>query len=199
MVDVDGVLIHGRPEDGRHWQASLEKDLGLSPERLQQEFFLPDWENILLGRAALMDQLAPALQKIAPHVSPEDFVSYWLRQDSRLDLELLNEICLIRSAGRRVYLATNQEHVRAAYLLEELGLSGVTDGICYSARLGARKPEAAFFAKASSCTPFDPGELLLIDDNLQNIHAALAAGWKALHWTAGSSPEAIRTALGQER
>jgi hypothetical protein len=30
MVDVDGVLVDGRPEDGRHWTTSLEEDLGFS-------------------------------------------------------------------------------------------------------------------------------------------------------------------------
>src|SRR5262249_22970093 len=30
MLDVDGVLVDGRPEDGRHWHTSIEEDLGLS-------------------------------------------------------------------------------------------------------------------------------------------------------------------------
>ena len=25
MLDVDGVLIDGRPEDGRHWQTSIDQ------------------------------------------------------------------------------------------------------------------------------------------------------------------------------
>ena len=39
MVDVDGVLITGRPADGRHWAADLEADLGLSFEKIHTEFF----------------------------------------------------------------------------------------------------------------------------------------------------------------
>src|SRR5688500_18303095 len=27
MVDVDGVLVDGRPEDGRHWQTSIRESL----------------------------------------------------------------------------------------------------------------------------------------------------------------------------
>jgi putative hydrolase of the HAD superfamily len=41
MVDVDGVLITGRPPDGRHWAADLEADLGLGFENLQTAFFKP--------------------------------------------------------------------------------------------------------------------------------------------------------------
>ena len=59
MVNVDGVLVDGRPEDGKHWQTFLEHDFGITPELLRQEFFEPYWEDIVLGRAALMDHLAP--------------------------------------------------------------------------------------------------------------------------------------------
>ncbi len=38
MLDVDGVLVDGRPSDGRHWAASLEADLGLSFAVLQDAF-----------------------------------------------------------------------------------------------------------------------------------------------------------------
>lgn len=195
MIDVDGVLVNGRPHDGRHWSASLEEDLGLSPERLQREFFAPFWEDIVLGRAALMDYLAPFLERIAPHVVPERFIAYWFQQDSRLAVALLQEISLLRSEGIRVYLATNQEHMRAAYLMQKLGLSNYLDGIYYSAQLGVKKPDGDFFASVCSHAGFDARELLLVDDSRQNIDAAVAAGWNALHWNSGCSPELIRTSL----
>jgi hypothetical protein len=69
MVDVDGALVDGRPEEGRHWHTSLEEDFGFASDTLQDEFFAPYWENIVLGRAGLMAHLVTALQKIAPHVS----------------------------------------------------------------------------------------------------------------------------------
>ena len=150
MVDVDGVLVDGRPEDGRHWQTSLEEDLGFTADTLREQFFAPYWENIVLGRAGLMEHLQTALQKIAPHVSPAKFVSYWFERDSRLVAPLLPEFALVRSAGIQVYLATNQEHLRAAYLMEKLGLAEHVDGIFYSARLGARKPDMEFFVKVQA-------------------------------------------------
>ena len=58
MVDVDGVLIDGRPEDGRQWQASVEEDLGFPSDALHEQFFAPHWENIVLGRAGLMEHCA---------------------------------------------------------------------------------------------------------------------------------------------
>jgi putative hydrolase of the HAD superfamily len=107
MVDVDGVVIDGRLEYGRHWLTSVEQDFGFTSDALHEQFFAPYWENIVPGRAGLVEHLSTALQKIAPHVSPATFVSYWFERDSRLATPLLAELSLIRATGIRVYLATN--------------------------------------------------------------------------------------------
>jgi putative hydrolase of the HAD superfamily len=193
MVDVDGVLVDGRPEDGRHWQASLEADLGFTSDALHEHFFAPCWEDVVIGRGGLMEHLTPALQKIAPHVSPAQLVSYWFEMDSRLVAPLLAELSRVRSAGVRVYLATNQEHLRAAYLMEKMGLAEHVDGIFYSAHLGAKKPDLEFFARVQAAVGLCGEELLLIDDSRQNIEAARQAGWQALHWTEHSSPDILRS------
>ena len=193
MVDVDGVLVDGRPEDGRHWLTSIEEDLGFPSDTLHEQFFAPYWDDIVVGRAGLMEHLTTALQRIAPQVSPAKFVSYWFERDSRLLAPLLGEFSFVRSAGIRVYLATNQEHLRAAYLMERLGLAEHVDGIFYSARLGAKKPDMEFFARVQAAVGLRGEEMLLIDDSRQNVDAALGAGWQGLHWTKDSSPEIVRS------
>jgi putative hydrolase of the HAD superfamily len=193
MVDVDGVLVEGRPADGRHWQAELEADLGVTPEALHQHFFAPHWDDIIVGRAGLMERLIAALQRIAPHVSPARLVSYWFEHDARLVTALITELSLLRAAGVRVYLATNQEHLRAGYLMDTLGFRELVDGMFYSARLGTKKPEPHFFAKVSAAVGLPGPELLLIDDSRVNVDAALRAGWRALHWTAKTSPTIVRS------
>ena len=92
-----------------------------------------------------------------------------------------------------MYLATNQEHLRAAYLMDTVGLAEHVDGIFYSARLGAKKPQMEFFAKVQAAVGLRGDDLLLIDDSLHNVEAALQAGWRALHWTAESSPSIVRS------
>nr|CAD6602116.1 haloacid dehalogenase [arsenite-oxidising bacterium NT-25]CAD6606542.1 haloacid dehalogenase [Rhizobium sp. TCK] len=69
MIDVDCVLVCGRPSDGRPWASTVEDDLGLPVADLQREFFSPYWDEIVLCRAALVDHLKPVLAKIAPHLS----------------------------------------------------------------------------------------------------------------------------------
>lgn len=183
MVDVDGVLVRGRPDDGRRWSTSLEEDLGLAVEALQRAFFAIHWDEVLTGRATLDDRLAPVLAAIAPHLTVNRLVDYWFRQDSRLDRDLLRQLERIRARGIGIHLATNQEHRRARYLMETVGLEKHVDGICHSAALGWRKPEPEFFQAAAARAGLPAADLLLIDDLAENIHAAAAAGWQTLHWT----------------
>ncbi|MBZ6076224.1 HAD-IA family hydrolase [Microvirga puerhi] len=183
MVDVDGVLIRGR-SDGRHWSATLEADLGLSPECLHREFFEKYWDDVIVGRVLLADALAPVLRHIAPDLSVEQLISYWFENDSYLDRALLEDLGDVRAAGIAVYLATNQEHMRADYLLREVGLAAHVDGIFYSAQLGVRKPQPAFYeAAATRAGLASSSAILLIDDTLENVRAAQAIGWRGLHWT----------------
>jgi putative hydrolase of the HAD superfamily len=196
MMDVDGVLVHGRPEDRRHWSTSIEEDLGLRNNDLQREFFDVYWEDVVLGRVMLADSLSPVLDKIAPHLTPDRLIAYWFERDSRLDRELLQELAAIRSAGILIYLATNQEHQRAHYLMRTVGLAEHVDGIHYSAQIGARKPNRDFFDKVASTMGFPASELLLVDDSPDNTRAAQAAGWKAFHWTGRKS---LTETLGEMR
>ena len=128
MIDVDGVLVTGRPSDGLHWATDLEADLGLSSAILQDAWFRRHWQDIVTGRADLRERLASILAQIAPQLSAEQVMEYWFRQDSRLNHQLLDDLTTFRRGGYRVYLATNQEHERVRYLMETLGLATHVDG-----------------------------------------------------------------------
>lgn len=183
MIDVDGVLVEGRPSDGRHWATSLEADLGLRFELLQDVFFKRYWDLIVTGRTALREQLAAILSNIAPALTADEVLSYWFRQDARLNQELVNDLAMIRAAGSPVYLATNQEHERARDIMNVLGLAAHVDGCYYSAAVGHRKPSAEFFAFVAADAGLAAPELLLIDDDEDNIKGARKSGWHAAQWT----------------
>ncbi|WP_051435111.1 HAD family hydrolase [Microvirga flocculans] len=183
MVDVDGVLVRGRSDDGRHWSMSLEADLGISADDLHREFFAVYWDEIVIGRAALADRLRPVLRKIAPHLTAEQLIEYWFSRDARLDESLLADLIQLRSSGIQIHLATNQEHLRAKYLLDKLGLAKHVDSIQYSAQIGAKKPEPEFFRAVVARTGFNPSDILLIDDAARNVQGAKAMGWSAALWT----------------
>ncbi len=182
MLDVDGVVITGRPDDGKPWSTTLASDLGIDPNRLQTAFFRPYWAQIVAGKRGLAETLAVCLPRVGAKVSPTEFIAYWFARDARVNAEVLDDIAFLRRSGLQVHLCTNQDHLRAAYLMKDLGLAAHVDGILYSAALGARKPERGFFTTARAQLGLPPDALLLVDDSRANITAARKAGWRACLW-----------------
>lgn len=187
MLDVDGVVVNGRPEDGQSWATDLERDLGVAPEQLQAIFFAPHWADIVIGRKNLYDVLDACMPELSPSLNAQEFIDYWFAKDSRVDQAVLAECEKLRGRGARIFLATNQEHMRAAYLMERLGLRDHVDGMVYSAQIAARKPQREFFDAAAKLSGAAPEDSLLVDDTRANVDAALDAGWRAMHWSEGSS------------
>ncbi len=182
MLDVDGVLVSGRPTDGHTWTHKLYEDLGIDPDLLVQEFFAREWQDVVTGRRDLHPALALSLQRLGASVTAKELTSYWFEMDSRLMQSVLTDCRTAREWGHQIYLTTNQEHLRAQYLMNTLGLKGEVDGIVYSAEAGCQKPFPAFFSYAADITGREPSEMLLVDDTRANIDGARSAGWRAVHW-----------------
>jgi putative hydrolase of the HAD superfamily len=189
MVDVDGVIVH--PAHAGGWSERLEADLGLPVAALQDHFFRPHWGDVMLGRADLHDRLGPVLAEIAPHLTSRQLTEYWFAHDARLDETLLADLDQWRAAGLEVHLATVQEHHRARYLWDTLGLRDRFDGLHYAADLGSAKPDPAFFRAIETRTGLAPGELLLIDDKIANVEGARACGWRGATWHGTCSLAAV--------
>ncbi len=186
MLDVDGVLVSGRPQDGKHLFPDFESDFGLTREKLKAAFFDVYWPAIILGQDALEQRLGEVLETIAPGLTAQTLIARWFANDSVIDGEVLAAVDRLRLAGKMVFLATNQDHLRARYLMETMGLGAHVDGIIYSAALGYRKPAPEFYRLAAVRAAVPPGEITLVDDALANVVAARAAGWKAVQWTGGT-------------
>lgn len=181
MVDVDGVVVV-HPDPGG-WSANLERDLGLKIEDLQDRFFAPNFHDIIHGHAKLRERLAPVLAQIAPHLTCDQLCDYWFENDSHLDHGLLEQLAAFRAQGIALHLATVQEHERAAYLWDGMGLKHHFDAMHYAADLGHAKPAPAFYAAIEARTGFAPADLFFIDDKAANVEAAQARGWRAALWT----------------
>lgn len=141
----------------------------------------------MIGRKKLFDVLEACLPELSPAIAAQEFIDYWFEKDSGVDKTVLAECDALRGRGLRIFLATNQEHMRATYLMDRLSLRNHVDGIVYSAQIAARKPGRAFFDAAAKHSGSAPENILLVDDTKANVDAALAAGWEAMHWSNGSS------------
>lgn len=183
MLDVDGVVV--RDPEGRLWTADLQADLGLDPALLASEFFDVYFGEVLLGQADLLERLDRVLPSLGT-VSSGELLDYWFAQDSTLDEQLLADLATARSKGFDLHLATLQEHRRARFLWEQLGLREHFDAMHCSAALGAGKSETKFYRLIETRTGLAPGAHCLIDDRLENVEAARSAGSQAHCWTSSS-------------
>ncbi|MEY1555696.1 HAD family hydrolase [Yoonia sp. R2331] len=194
MLDVDGVLVTAGPNGGS-WSDQLEADLGIPKRDLLDAFFHKYWAEIIIGKAEMMPMLEAALDEIGTEVSATALRDYWFAQDATLNTDMLREVAEIRAAGVPVWLATNQEHLRAAYLLDDLGLGDMVDGAIWSAAVGAKKPDPAFFAAVEARVGKPQATFVFVDDRLPNVEAARACGWVAHHWTGDQSLRAVFDAV----
>ncbi|WP_303697313.1 HAD-IA family hydrolase [Brevundimonas naejangsanensis] len=189
MVDVDGVVI--RHPDPSGWSACVEEDLGVPRLALQTRFFKPCWDDVVHGRAALRDRLAPALTEIAPHVSCSQLIAYWFEGDAHLDKALLLQLADVRASGVPLHLATVQEHERASYLWNTLKLRDLFDDMHYAAQLGVSKPSQDFYAAVEERVSLPASAIAFIDDKEENVEVARARGWNAALWTPGATLTAL--------
>ena len=191
FFDVDGVIIdgwHAKPARRKPWDATIERDLGVDRAAFQQAFFAPPppggeslMSACIRGRKDLRDVLTVVLPEIGYRGSVDAFIGYWFAKDSNVNQEVLRIVKRLREREEvELYLATGQEHHRAAYLWNDLALKEHFDDIFYSARLGLPKNRAEFFESINAQLRIAPFERpLFFDDMEQVVLAARAAGWDA--------------------
>lgn len=181
VFDVDGVLVHGyhaRPERQQRWDENLLVDLGVDPERYRNEFIFDIFiKKVIVGEMALVDALDRRLPGLGYKGSTMDFVQYWLSHDSKVNTELLDAIRRLKAQGVPLFIATNQDHMRAQWLWQTLGFGEIFDDIFYSARIGMTKAHKGFFAFADARMPELDEPPLFFDDTQKVIETATSYGW----------------------
>jgi putative hydrolase of the HAD superfamily len=191
LFDADGVLqnVPGG------WEASTEPYLG---ERTL-EFLRRVWDDelaALAGQADLLPLVAAALADFGVTAPLEEVHrAIWLRIEPVEQTVAL--VSALRRNGYGVHLATNQDRHRAAHMREALGYDALFDVSCYSWELGARKPDAAFFAEAARRIGAQPAAILFIDDSARNVDAARDAGLAAEQWTFANGHDALLDLLAK--
>ncbi|MBZ9937412.1 haloacid dehalogenase [Mesorhizobium sp. BR1-1-16] len=191
FFDVDGVLIDGWHADAalrKPWDATITADLGVDRAAFQTRFFGASGQRsealmhqCVIGRLDLAEALAGVLPDIGYRGEVKDFMRYWFEKDSNLNAAVLHLVAeLKRRADAKVYIATGQEHHRARYLWNDLGLSERFDGMFYSASLGYPKKDVRFFEAINQTLRIDPAQPpLFFDDQPEIVACAQSAGWDA--------------------
>jgi len=188
-VDVDGVLIDGwhvNPDLRKPWSANIEADLGVNLAQFESLFFETRYndtgslmDSCMVGEQDLKDALVQVLPELSYAGSVDEFVNYWFERDSNVSIEVQKVVKQLRSNSElELFIATGQEHHRAAFLWQELGFSAYFKEMFYSADLGYLKDDPRFFESINQHLKISHQEKPIFFDDREDIVAlARQAGW----------------------
>jgi putative hydrolase of the HAD superfamily len=177
VFDADGVVILPN-----RFAEYLEREHHLTREHTS-DFFRGIFEECLVGRADLKQELAPYLVKWGWLASTDEFMHRWFTEEHVVDQRVTSVVADLRQRGIRCCLATNQEKYRIEYMQTTMGFSSLLDMIFFSGGLGYKKPDAAFYQHVEQALQLARSEILFWDDAPINVEAARRRGWNAEEYT----------------
>ena len=177
LFDVDGVVVNPPIIS-----ETLERHFNL-PFSETKEFFLNDFNKCLIGKSDLKTELTPYINKWRWSEGVNEFINLWMETSSGINSLILTLVKNLKEKNIKCYLSTNQEKIRTAYLMEEMGLKDHFDGIFSSSTSGFLKPTKEYFEwvlEELNDLSIHKKDLLLIDDSLKYIDSAKKIGIDAL-------------------
>lgn len=185
LLDLGGVLI----DVDYHATARAFRALG-HPEfdrlysKAQQDHLFDGFETGALSPAEFRDRIRQVLD---PSLSDAMIDANWNAMLGSIPPERIELVSRLKERYQVLLLSnTNAIHVPAfeAIIARE---NSITDfkalfhGAYYSCEIGQRKPEAAAYHHVLERHNADPRRTLFIDDSIQHVHGARAAGLNAEH------------------
>lgn len=178
IFDADGVLQHAGPFGTGDWVWSARRH-----RDFVTGFYSAAAPETLADVGAFTAACGRALAQAGwPHEAA-DYLQRWAEGAVIPDPAMLEDVRRLRAAGVACYLGSNQDAFWAAHLETTLGYGTLLDGLFISCRLGAAKPQAAFFEAMLAQIPYPREELIFFDDKAANVEAALACGLEARLFT----------------
>lgn len=180
--DLFGTLVHiGKP---RHPYAQLLLALGLDPEQVKSHRRWIMANDVgLVGVAYGLGGNEPLSLAKLDHIERELYAEL---ATVRPYPETLNVLRQLQNEGIKIGIASN---LAAPYAIPVQAMLPQLNAYTWSFKVGAVKPEAAFFNEVASALDVAPAEILMVGDNPKNdVAGAIAAGMQA-----------VRIARGEER
>jgi HAD superfamily hydrolase (TIGR01509 family) len=183
-LDVDGVLLDSDRGGKGRWQQALGDRYGLDPTLLDEAFFQRSWSEVIMGRQPIEPALTRALLELHWEIDVEDVLRCWFESDLEIDHEVVQAVGEWAATGIRVALVTNQEARRAGFLERRLAAYFPMGGVAFSGGLGVLKSDPAFYPAAERWLGIEArsGQVVFVDDSLENVAAAERHGWLGVHF-----------------
>ncbi len=177
--DLGGVLV--RTED-RQPRTHLAEELSLSYDGLDRLVFnSPSARQASRGEISAGQHWLNVSQQLSWPVEKIQELQDRFWGGDRLDHALVNFMRALKPTYAIALLSNNWSNLRQA-LVNEWRIADVFDEIVISAEVGLVKPEPHIYRLTQARLGFRPEQILFVDDFIENIQAARAAGWQAIHF-----------------
>jgi epoxide hydrolase-like predicted phosphatase len=187
IFDLGGVLV--RTEDPTSRQRLAEK-LGMTHDELYRLVFNNESARLAtVGRVTTRDHWETVRKTL--NLSPEAFQpvpeGFW--GGDSLDIELVDYIRSLRGAYRTALLSNAWDDLRQV-LEEKWRILDAFDEVFISAELGVAKPDPHIFRLVLERLGVSASEAVFVDDFVENVEAARAAGLNAIHFRSAGQARA---------
>ena len=182
LVDADGVLIKPPELFSRAHAIANSFD----PDQIEP-FFDGEFRQATVGKADLIELIGKHRKLWRWEGEPAELLRIWFEHENKIDQALLASLQQLRQRGVLVYLATDQEKYRAAYMREVM-FPGTLEGIFVSCEIGYEKRRPQFFEAVltelqSKLPNLDAQEIIFFDDSQAKVDSAIRAGLRAELYT----------------
>lgn len=180
--DVDGVLVWYHPDNANlDWRKRLSDIDALDIwEAFQRS---PEWHACL--RDQTLDTRAHFAQFLeGGSIRRKDYkriFDIWLTHNTKVSEPALARLKGLMEDGRACAIGSNQDGIRGAWLNQWLDGQALDMPRFISAEINAAKPDKEFFVRIGQKLNEPPEALCLLDDKLENIRGAEAAGWRGVY------------------
>lgn len=175
IFDADGVLQHAGPFLGEDWIWPAARHRAFVSDLYGGKLSAADLADAPTFAAACGRALAEAGWTEGADV----YLARWAARAIAPDPAMLEDVRRLRAAGIACHVGSNQDAFWAAHLEHGLGYGALFDGLHLSCRLGAAKPQTAFFEAMLAAIPLPREALVFFDDKAANVAAAQACGLTA--------------------
>ncbi|KAI0883876.1 HAD-like domain-containing protein [Annulohypoxylon maeteangense] len=168
IFDLGGVLLH--------WNSEVVTDL--SPSQLQTMMDSPVWFDLERGHLTLQEACQNLSKLVGIDAQTIEHGLDEAQQSLEVDTDLAQTVKELRASDENLQLVVmsniSQEHFR---LVQRLHLPWSLFNFTFaSGAVGMRKPDLCFFQHVIDKIGVHPSDVVMVDDRVENIHAARTIG-----------------------
>ena len=179
LVDLGGVLFSF---DHEHRLNVLGECLGLPPGRVDELLWQSGFSaGCDAGRYGDAADVRAQIRRITGYAGSDEHLDTAWCSAFRPDPDVIERLARHRGGRRGVF--TNNGPVEEDVLTRLYpDAFGLFEHVFFCWRLAANKPDPAVYRQVADLLAVPPGQIGFADDSAGNVEAAVACGWRAVHY-----------------